>query len=195
MIYPENEGKASHSPPPAPREGFSGLFNWIGADSKKGLYTLVRVLRYDRVKKENYPIKSFWTDRPISVINPDKVYFYSPALRRYNSVRISCSRVVWLDFDFPYEDSLRFHINPSLVVSTGNGFHVYWKVNELIYPEEIKQLLDRLIKIYPNSDKLVSDATRMLRVPGSYNQKFDPPFLTKVMAFSNSIYTIGALYG
>jgi putative DNA primase/helicase len=68
-----------------------------------------------------------------------------------------------------------FHIPPSAVVDTGNGFHCYWFLNEplavdgnLIRVEAVNKGIGKALKGDP-----VGDASRILRIPGTWNVK-DP---------------------
>lgn len=70
----------------------------------------------------------------------------------------------------------RTKLNPSAVVETKNGHHVYWFA-EGARAEHYRFLLDRLVA-YFDADKNARDVARVLRVPGYLHQK-DPanPFL------------------
>ena len=72
---------------------------------------------------------SFWSDDKPKVVRPDRVYFYAPGLRKYASNQVLGSFVAWLDFDDVTElDQRKFHIKPSLIISTGGGFHIIFQV-------------------------------------------------------------------
>jgi hypothetical protein len=102
---------------------------WFGANHEVALYTQYRIMQYrDNV---HFPVATFWTDKPLSRVSQDKVYFFSPALRRYSKNIVEGSFVLWLDFD-DITEVPKFHVPPSLVVSSGGGFHVYWRVSDFI---------------------------------------------------------------
>lgn len=149
---------------------------YFGADAQFGMYTQFRVLHYrDGI---HYPITTFWTDRVLSKVASDRVYFFSPALRRFKKTLVEGSLVAWLDFDGDFP--LDFHAKPSLIVSTGGGYHVYWKLKDFCYPEQLSLLLARLLELYPSADPMVRDVTRFMRWMGTYNLKYDPPRLCEV---------------
>ena len=91
-------------------------------------------------------------------------------------------QVVWADIDgknFPggKEDALiaagNFAFAPSFVVDSGNGFHVYWRLTESCSPADAEELMQE-IGIHLKGDS-TWDASRVLRVPGSFNVKGDVP--------------------
>ncbi len=86
---------------------------------------------------------------------------------------------LWVDMDFKdYFDGeleaaarlFMFPIQPSFVVLTGNGMHVYWKFDE---PQEPSDCIHNLLHIVTAGLKADScaDYARLLRVPGTLNCK------------------------
>lgn len=77
-------------------------------------------------------------------------------------------------------DALRaiqeFSLNPSCIVSSGNGYHIYWLLNAVvkIKTEEdrlkVKSLLSGLIKTL-HADPSGCSLERVLRLPGTLNHK------------------------
>lgn len=159
---------------------------FFGAKSEQALYTQFRIMRYrDGV---HYPITTFWTDKPLSKINNDKVYFFSPALRKFGKNIVEGSFVLWLDFD-DMPELPEFHIPPSLVVSSGGGFHVYWRTSEFIFSDTLALYLDRLSNFY-KSDPMAKDITRFLRWPLSYNPKYSPARQAQILQIRNDLYGV-----
>ena len=86
---------------------------------------------------------------------------------------------LWLDIDFEYltggeaeaKEILTQMPSPSIIVHSGNGYHVYWIFNE---PEEasleFEAYLNGLAKRY-NGDPKSAELARILRVPGTLNHK------------------------
>lgn len=82
---------------------------------------------------------------------------------------------------------------PTLVKS-GGGIHAYWIFNEAVdidiwqpYAEKFKQLcLDHNLKI---DEGVPADAARLLRVPSSYNYRYDPPRQAELLTDSDKIET------
>jgi len=86
---------------------------------------------------------------------------------------------LWVDMDYKkYPDGaseaaarlFMFPIQPSFVVLTGNGMHVYWKFEE---PQEPSDRIHKLLLIVTGVLKADScaDFARLLRVPGTLNCK------------------------
>lgn len=69
---------------------------------------------------------------------------------------------------------------PSAIVYSGSGLHVYWISKDALSPAEwlpyasgLKQLL--LANAIKCDTGLTTDIARILRVPGTFNHKYDPP--------------------
>lgn len=149
---------------------------FFGADGKRRLYMQFRVMQYrDGI---NYPLKTFWTDRPVENINPANVYFFAPGLRDFSKTIVKGSFAAWIDLDT--RDIPRWHREPSLIIDTGHGHHVYWLLSDFCPPEELAQTLTNLCNFY-KSDPKVRDVTRFMRMPESYNQKFQPAHFCKII--------------
>ena len=64
---------------------------------------------------------------------------------------------------------------PSYVLNTSEGkFQVIWKV--IAHDIERAEMLQRAMALQHGADRAATDATRVLRIPGFYNRKYDPPF-------------------
>lgn len=86
-----------------------------------------------------------------------------------------------------------FPLLPSVVVDSGNGYHVYWiltlPIDAQKYRDEIESIL-KGISLKLLSDSNVAEIARILRVPGSYNQKCIPPKTVKVLSENDITYTL-----
>ena len=88
-------------------------------------------------------------------------------------------RVVWVDVDFKDFDSeaqaraevADLPMQPTTVVSSGHGLHLYWVLSEEQDPAELSLMADAL-QLRVGGDACF-DAARILRLPGSWNVK-DP---------------------
>ena len=71
-----------------------------------------------------------------------------------------------------------FPLLPSLVLGSGNGLHVYWLLAEPLdlrtEASRIKELLRRLA-LHLGADRMAAEPARVLRMPDTYNYKYDPP--------------------
>jgi len=87
---------------------------------------------------------------------------------------------VYIDFDNVKEKENRmggFPLRPSFAIWTGGGVHYYWKLKRPARKEDIprvENIIERLIKRL-DGDIGARDASRVLRLPGTKNFKYDPP--------------------
>lgn len=63
-------------------------------------------------------------------------------------------------------------INPSKIVDSGNGIHVYWKVTDLDAKSYLR-LSRRLMRLF-NTDEAVGQIFQLMRLPGTKNTKVQP---------------------
>lgn len=107
---------------------------------------------------------------------------------------------VWVDIDFKDvetdETTKRideFNLKPSIVVESGNGLHVYWLLE---LPAGIGDVLtiesiNKRLAIQLHGDQASSDAAHILRLPGTYNQKYDHKPLVKISSINkDSVYKL-----
>lgn len=90
-----------------------------------------------------------------------------------------------LDFKLTPEPAARRRLaecpySPSAIVSSGNGLHVYWVLNEPFdlqnqAERERAAVLLRRLAYFLGADRAAAEPARVLRVPGSSNFKYDPP--------------------
>ena len=112
---------------------------------------------------------------------------------------VALLKSIWLDIDFkdcgPEELKPKFaHFIkasglpvPSLIVSSGGGWHVYWCLAEAVTPEQWVPLAEGLKQLCKDHDLpadhvCTSDMARVLRPVGTTNRKYDPPREVKVLA-------------
>jgi len=102
--------------------------------------------------------------------------------------KITVSRVVTIfsDYDYPkmgksreqaLEDLRNLPCPPSMIVDSGGGLQPYWLLEASVTSEEGKDFSERVIKAMASwwgADN-VQDYSRILRVPGTLNLKYDPP--------------------
>lgn len=88
---------------------------------------------------------------------------------------------LWIDLDFKTartENLQIFSLKPSIIVRSGGGLHVYWILKRPITKREdiprVENLLRRLAASL-DGDVKATDVSRILRVPGTLNLKYDPP--------------------
>lgn len=90
---------------------------------------------------------------------------------------------LWCDIDFketPQKEADKqladFPIPPTAIILSGGGYHLYWLLKEAATKENIPAVEDMLkrICVYFHADSNATDASRVLRVPGSFNHKYRP---------------------
>ena len=88
---------------------------------------------------------------------------------------------LWADIDYKEtpreliaERLKQFPFNPSIIVRSGGGIHIYWCLKEPADPSEIPQVEDanRRIAHALGGDLNACDAARILRVPDTINHKY-----------------------
>jgi hypothetical protein len=88
------------------------------------------------------------------------------------------SNVLWVDYD--HEVLHNRHVaDPSIVINSGKGVHLLWRLRKPIVDATILETLNKTV-----ANKLDGDdcwnSNRLLRLPGSYNTKYDQVKLVKV---------------
>ena len=85
---------------------------------------------------------------------------------------------------------------PSLIVDSGNGFHIYWAFDEDVAADDWKQLADNLKALYKEcgflvDDQVTADKARLLRMPGTHNRKdTNPaPLPVKIIEGTKGVYS------
>ena len=93
---------------------------------------------------------------------------------------IKCFRCLFADFDFDKEtDYLKFVRDllaqhglpaPTVIVLSGHGVHVYWRLKEPLELGKWREMQERLIAAL-GCDTAVKNPERLLRLPGYWNWK------------------------
>jgi len=101
---------------------------------------------------------------------------------------------LWVDLDgSPLSPLLEGPFLPSATVETSPGkYHCYWKLREPAGRDEIEVVEDLLRRLasYFKGDRAATDASRILRVPGTLNFKKAPPFAVKLIKVDGPEYDI-----
>ena len=72
-------------------------------------------------------------------------------------------------------------IDPTLVVDTGGGYHVWYALDAEPTLEDWREAIARLVHAL-KGDTNACDQARILRVPGTFNQKTDPPRPSRIVS-------------
>jgi len=110
----------------------------------------------------------------------------SPTRRKLDDIT-SC-RAVWVEDDTTGKERTDWPIQPNIVVYSSEGkFHYYWltRTEDTVEHQEVMQTLVNEYNCDPNA----RDISRILRIPGFYNNKYDPPFLVKYKLLKKKKYS------
>lgn len=87
------------------------------------------------------------------------------------------TRCVWVDFDSTTLPALE-DVPPDLVVNSGKGHHIYWILKEPVYLRDKRwvqiEAVNRALSKKFGADITTVDISRILRVPGYNNYKYNP---------------------
>lgn len=147
----------------------------------------------------------------ISIANPtlpvfpyDQHIYFGVATRKSKyegggKANIEAIPGVWVDIDFKDTDRdevdrriTEFLLKPSIIVNSGNGYHLYFifatpaKIGDIPKIEDINK---RLVNHF-GGDKGSADAAHILRLPGTYNVKYNPPTLVTIQSINDKIYNL-----
>jgi len=90
---------------------------------------------------------------------------------------------VWVDVDFKDTSEAEaqkilagFSLKPSIHVQSGNGWHLYWLLKTPAVSRDIPKIeaINRKLAEHFAGDIKACDASRILRLPGTYNVKYTP---------------------
>ena len=109
---------------------------------------------------------------------------------------------IWADIDFKdHPDVLPEEIRrrveaiptkPTLVVFSGHGLHLYWRLNEPenAAPGEGQKIVEEALKLacnYVGGDPSVAETARLMRLPGSHNTRNKDERIPVTVAASNDL--------
>jgi len=129
--------------------------------------------------------EKFMKDRNCEPLEAYKVIYH--CRHRNQSKHARGFRALVLDFDCEncrneveqFCDSLNDKGFSCSLASSGRGFHIYVKLNDLLPPEEWKRLQEMLIEVAKRHvqgvDEKIKDPARVMRLIGTYNWKEDQP--------------------
>lgn len=111
--------------------------------------------------------------------------FFGAAPRKSSATKgrkadVAALSAVWIDLDRKGRTTMaalrnkldQFLLPPSYIVFTGGGYHAYWRLREPVEVDEAENVLKALQLTFKSDN--VSDAGRVLRVPGTLNIKYKP---------------------
>lgn len=103
----------------------------------------------------------------------DKDVFFTPAYRRKKDPKkkesVAGTMVLWADVDHT-RHLPECAFKPSMIVDSGHGYHLYWLLEKPVKSTKQIEKLNGIIRDTMQSDS-VQNANRILRVPGTTNNK------------------------
>lgn len=103
---------------------------------------------------------------------------------------------VWIDSDEAGKVTLKqlkeLTLPPHFIVRTSTGrLHAYWKIKGC----SVNQFsaIQKNLAAHFGSDPSVNDACRMMRLPGTINWNHTPPFLTKILYYSDECQPVSLI--
>lgn len=81
-----------------------------------------------------------------------------------------------------------------MVIASGNGQHAYWSLSSPVGPDEAEAANRRLAHVL-GADMQATDAARILRPPGSFNHKSNPPTPVAVERLEPEVFTLEQVVG
>src|SRR5699024_8531972 len=115
---------------------------------------------------------------------------------KVGSTNPKCNRVLWCDFDATITSAEQAKKSiedanlpsASMLVSSGNGYHAYWKLDEALEPEVARGYSRGIHRALPTD--ATHDPTRVMRLPGTLNWKSDPPTQCSIVEQEGQVYPV-----
>lgn len=112
--------------------------------------------------------------------------------RDFGSKHPSHGNILWVDVAASITTIEQVHAileesklpDPSCIVFSGNGFHFYWKLDSLLYVEELRPYLRGVHQALPTDN--THDTTRVMRVPGSTHPKWGT--VAAILELNDNVY-------
>lgn len=127
----------------------------------------------------------------LKTLNKNTHHVYCSVLEK-RLLNKGLGQFIWVDLDLkdlPKLNELYRVPLWTMRVMTGRGAHLYWKLKEA-QPVDLIEGLNKALAETLGGDPRAFDKTRVLRVPGTYNLKCDPPKLVKAYAGSEHLWDI-----
>lgn len=116
--------------------------------------------------------------------HPQPAMYFGPAVRsakdKMGKSNCKGSRICWVDIDKPELPDNIMIVVPTAIVSSGGGYHLYWKLEEFCSNPGAVESANRSLANAMDGDSAYN-IDRMLRIPGSWNDKYDPRRQTEVL--------------
>lgn len=159
-----------------------------------------------------WPADKGFIDRYVQVRQDEDVYYSVSEFTEERRVRVDTeakTKLVWADADICHPDL--FRVPPSIVVQTSpphnpdqecgprdrtgkmceGHYHVLWVLDKF-YPAQEAQEVSRKVAVAHADDGCDPgwSMTKILRVPGTTNTKWSPPYTLPPAEYSDKVYTL-----
>ena len=106
---------------------------------------------------------------------------------------VTAVRALFADFDGGGAPDA-WHLLPTLIVQSRRGLHAYWAIDGMAAPDAaaFRSAQHRIAQHY-GSDRAVCDLPRVMRLPGTYQCKIDPPYLVTILQDTGAAYTVAEI--
>lgn len=111
-------------------------------------------------------------------------------LRGRRMENVVAARALYIDCDTPNDRMLA--LPPSMIVQSAHGPHVYWLLKDGAPLQRIPDAQRQLARYY-ESDRMVGDVARVMRVPGFWHHKGAPYPVRLVAAHPDRRYELTAV--
>jgi hypothetical protein len=146
----------------------------------------IKIINPDRIRR--YYVNDLTAFETVVTSNPDSNVYYGVAMRKEplkkdsQKDNVLGTDLLWAEVDtdkigwdaeavFKRVHKLPPSLRPTACIHSGYGLHFYWRLSEALYDvaqiEQVNQVLRELV-----SGDSVWDCTRILRIPGSTNNKY-----------------------
>lgn len=168
-----------------PQSGTKGVWHCMGLTREAGHEVNGKKHRKGIRKQANTThVKSIWLDIDVKTDPADAAYatHYHSKTDALDAVMVFAAKV-----GLP---------KPSAVVDTGHGLHIYWISETALEVADWHGFADGLKALAQRENllcdgMLITDCARVLRTPGTWNTKFDPPVQAKLL-YLGCDYNFGA---
>ena len=195
MNTPEQKSKEIFTETAPGQVVLSNDFN-VSTEEFLQLFSEVQCFRTFSDKEKSLPGKNFNGPYILHKIElreenkEGKGIFFIPNSGGHKDDDITLIKAVFMDLDDvplqPVLDAVASRLTPHAIVksSPGEHHHIYWLVEN--FPVERFKPIQKAFIAQFGHDKSVINPSRVMRLPGYYNQKKEP-YLTKVIAFNPEI--------
>ncbi len=110
---------------------------------------------------------------------------------------VALARCLFVDLDKVTPDEAQFRLResglpaPTAIITSGNGVHFYWRLTAPMQDLDEWSDAQRILLTRVGGDPAVHDPPRIMRLPGFFNLKYDPPRpCTVVDAYPERVYPL-----